>query len=211
MALDTNNALTPLAKAKQYIGSRATTDFDSRIESAINSASHRANSHTGRLLKKRSYDEIYDGDGSQRLLTKNYPIVESSSSQIQVFVVGARDSFASTTDFDSDSQVAYSDIFVNAERGEIRLKDNDFMKGTENIRVVYSAGYSTTNATTSSDHIPADLQDAVHETVAFQFEKQRQRAWLTRSVAHDDGSVNFYDTMPQMAWSALDSYKDYRG
>ena len=209
--LDTNNSLTTLALTKEFVGSTGTTEFDSRLSGAINSASHRANSHTGRLLKSRSYDQIYDGDGTRSLILDHYPIRESSSSEIQAYVVGSRDSYASTTDFDSESQIEYKDIYVNHERGELRLTDNSFTLGRENVRVVYTAGYSTTTASTEASHIPQDLQDGVHEMIAFQFEKQRQRAWITRSISHEDGSLSYFDNAPMTAYSALDAYKDRRG
>lgn len=210
-SLDTVNALTTLSLAKEYIGSTGTTSFDSRINGAINSASNRANSYTGRKLKERSYDEIYSGDGSQTLILNQYPIQASSSTQLQLYVVGARDSFKSTTDFDSDSQVDFEDIYVSEEKGELRIKDNDFSIGTENIRVKYTAGFSTTDAITTETHVPSDLQQVVHEMTAFEFEKQRQRAWITRTISHDDGSVSYFDSIAPGAWSVLDTYKDRRG
>jgi hypothetical protein len=210
-SLDTNNALTTLAIAKEFIGSTGTTANDSRINGAINSASNRTNSYTGRKLKRRDYDEIYNGDGSQTLLLNHYPIRAGSSTQLQLYIVGARDSYKSTTDFDSNSQVAFEDIYINSEKGELRIKDNDFAFGSENIRVVYNAGYSTTDAVTSSTHIPSDLQQVVNEMSAFEFEKQRQRAWITRTISHDDGSVSYFDGIAAGAWSVLDTYKDRRG
>jgi len=207
--LDAKNQLTTLDRASEYLGeSTGSTGLDGRIVAAINAASLRANSLTGRQLKQRSHDEVYDGDGSRRLMLNQYPVV-SSSSTLQLYITSTRDDFSSSTDF--DTQVDWEDINVNTEKGELFIKDQSFTLGNENVRVVYTAGYDTTSAaTTTANHIPGDLQDAVHELLAFQWEKQRRRAWVTRTISHDDGSMSYFDTIPMTAMSVIEEYRDWR-
>lgn len=208
--LDTNNNLTTLELAREYLGESESTKMTQRLQGAINAASARANNETGRLLKARAHSEIHDGDGTQRLLLKHFPVVADTSDDLQVYVVGARNSYAGTTDFDSDSQVDFDDIYVDASMGELTIKDNTFLRGTRNVLVSYTAGYDTTGATTASNHVPGDLQDAVHQIMAFEHERSRHRGWATRTITHDDGSVTYFDSVPITAVTVLERYRDWR-
>ena len=73
MALDTANALVSLAEAKTFLKISASSE-DSVIEDFINRASIWANDYTGRRLKSRSNSDTYDGDGSDLLLLRDYPL-----------------------------------------------------------------------------------------------------------------------------------------
>ena len=207
-AVDPNNALTTLDLTKEYLGeSTGTTGFNSRLNSLINSVSHRINSQTARQLKRRSHEEQYDGHGRQTLVLDHFPI-QSVSTDIGVWVVSSRDSFSSTSDFDANAKVDAADIHVDKDEGIIRIKDESFTQGVRNVLVTYSAGYSTTTATTASDHIPGDLQEAVHQMIAYDWQRQRQSAWATRTISHDDGSISYIEAAPLTAMTIIDSYRD---
>ena len=128
MALDTTNALVSLAEAKTFLKISASSE-DSVIEDFINRASIWANDYTGRRLKSRSNSDVYDGDGSDILLLRDYPVNAVTSFQIGDEPVPL---------------IIYEDFSLNAENGIIKTKNGRMItKGFQNVTITYTAGYST--------------------------------------------------------------------
>ena len=128
MALDTANALVSLADAKTFLKISASSE-DSVIEDFINRASIWANDYTGRRLKSRSNSDVYDGDGSDILLLRDYPVNAVTSFQIVDEPVPL---------------IIYEDFSLNAENGIIKTKNGRMVtKGFQNVSLTYTAGYST--------------------------------------------------------------------
>lgn len=142
MALDTANALVSLAEAKTFLKISASSE-DSVIEDFINRASIWANDYTGRRLKYRPMTDIYDGEGSDLLLLRDYPI------------------FGLSTILIDDYTVTSDDVTINYQSGLIKLKNGlSFVKGFQNITVDYLAGY-----TISQDPGLPDLPETIKEAV----------------------------------------------
>ena len=128
MALDTTNALVSLAEAKTFLKISASSE-DSVIEDFINRASIWANDYTGRRLKSRSNSDVYDGDGSDILLLRDYPVNAVTLLQIVDEPVPL---------------IIYEDFSLNAENGIIKTKNGRMItKGFQNVTITYTAGYST--------------------------------------------------------------------
>ncbi|HMX42100.1 MAG TPA: phage head-tail connector protein [Elusimicrobiota bacterium] len=128
MALDTTNALVSLAEAKTFLKISASSE-DSVIEDFINRASIWANDYTGRRLKSRSNSDVYDGDGSDILLLRDYPVNAVTLFQIVDEPVPL---------------IIYEDFSLNAENGIIKTKNGRMItKGFQNVTITYTAGYST--------------------------------------------------------------------
>ena len=82
------------------------------------------------------FTEYYDGDGSQTLFVTKFPIRSVTS----VNVDSARTWGASTL-------ISSSDIITNEfKNGWVRLYASTFQSGRENVKIVYKAGWKTTDA-----------------------------------------------------------------
>lgn len=132
MALDTTNALVSLAEAKTFLKISASSE-DSVIEDFINRASIWANDYTGRRLKSRSNSDVYDGDGSDLLLLRDYPLVSITDLRID------DGSYSG-----APPQTTSDDYTLNLPSGLIKLKNGVlFVKGFQNVAITYTAGYTT--------------------------------------------------------------------
>lgn len=134
MALDTTNALVSLAEAKTFLKITASSE-DSVIEDFINRASIWANDYTGRLLKSRANTDYYDGNGGNVLSLNQYPVTTLTSLNDDTDRV-----------FGSGTAINVStDVILNTDAGIVTLfnQATAFSVGTMNIKVVYTAGYTT--------------------------------------------------------------------
>jgi hypothetical protein len=140
--------LTTLATVKEYLGLTGTGE-DSLLNRLIDWATDFIHSYCGRTFPQGSYDEYYDGDGTDTLLSHQFPIVSVNSLEVDGTVK------------DSTSFVLYAPL------GIIRLKSGVFPRGKKNVRLQYTAGYAT---------IPKDLEQASIELVALKYyDRGRER------------------------------------
>lgn len=143
--------LTTIDGVKAYLsggGSQVSSADDDLIQDAITAFSQWALSFTGRdsLSGVALYTEIYDGNGSYRIFTRNSPILAVSS--IQVNGVTVQPSSAYNT----------PGYYIELEKRSIAIRSGGnasftvnsfsggslpyaFLKGFGNIQIVYSAGY----------------------------------------------------------------------
>lgn len=132
MSLDTVNALVTLQEAKTFLKITAETE-DSVIEDFINRASIWANDYTGRRLLFRSNSDSYDGDGSDLILLRDYPVTSIPDFRID-----------DGTNEGSPPSVPSDDYTLNSQSGLIKLKNGVmFVKGFMNVTITYTAGYTT--------------------------------------------------------------------
>lgn len=96
-------------------------------------------SYCGRILSRGDYDEYIDGDGTDSLLSHQFPAISVISLEVDGIVK------------DSKSFVLY------ASQGFLRLKSGVFPRGKKNVRLQYTAGYAT---------IPKDIERVCSELVA---------------------------------------------
>ena len=144
-AIDTNNNLTTLVQVRLYVQSTASTANNSRLNGLIDAVSHDFNNRTGRLLKRRTSTEYYDGSGSADLYLRRYPI-RSLSSGLTVRVVGSRTDFTTeTTEFSTATSVPSSYLAVYSSEGRLHRIDGAFTAGHLNVKVAYDAGYSVSS------------------------------------------------------------------
>lgn len=140
--------ITTLATVKEYLGLTGTEE-DSLLNRLIDWATDFIHSYCGRIFPQGSYDEYYDGDGTEGLLSQQFPIVSVSSLEVDGVVK------------DSTSLVIYAPL------GLIRLKSGTFPKGKQNVRLQYTAGYAT---------LPKDLEHACIELVSLKYyDRGRER------------------------------------
>ncbi len=108
-----------------------------------------AKTYTGRDLLVASYTEYYDGDGGSVLRLDQSPIISISSISIDAARIFAAASLIPATDIIGDAK--------SSLLGFVELLTYSFSRGVKNVKVVYSAGYST---------VPADLSGAVKLIIA---------------------------------------------
>lgn len=194
MALDTANALVSLAEAKTFLKISASSE-DSVIEDFINRASIWANDYTGRRLKYRPLmTDIYDGDGSDILLLKDYPIFGLSRVLID------------------DYTVASDDVTVNYQSGLIKLKNGlSFVKGFQNITVDYWAGYTISQDPGLPD-LPETIKEAVLLYVGHLYRRQYadQKFGVQSETVGDRTTTYGSDDIIPKAKSLLNPYRSER-
>jgi hypothetical protein len=103
-------------------------------------------------FKSKVYTEYYDGDGYTSLFIHNYPIISITSMNDD-----------SDWGFGNDTLISSSTYRIVDEM-YIVLKDYSFTKGTQNIKVVYTAGYET---------IPRDLNLACIKEVVRAYKNRK--------------------------------------
>ena len=155
MAIDLTVALIALADAKAFLKVTAGTD-DGIIGDLVNEVSVWVANFIGRplLLPASPYVEYYDGDGSNELLLRRFPVVAVTNLN--------RDYLRQwTTDTDIDLT---DDVMIDLPAGIIRLWNNEvnFYKGRGNIRVTYTAGWTLAQ-------IPYAIQLAVRKLVSYMY------------------------------------------
>lgn len=97
-----------------------------------------------RKLSVQTHTDYYNG-GTSRIFLKNYPLVAITSINDDPFY-----------EFASDTLIEATDYYTFNDAGEIVLKAYNFMSGEKNVKIVYSAGYST---------FPRDLKEAIIKMV----------------------------------------------
>jgi hypothetical protein len=189
--MDVVNRLVILDDVKDVIGiDQAESAHDEKLERMINAASWFCNNYTHRKLKSRALTEYYNGDGTNTLLTNEYPITVLTS----VYDDLAR-AYGADTLIDSGDLVIVPDDLAYS----IVYDGGAFLPGLRNLKVTYTAGYTT---------VPWDLQEAALELCAFYWDNFENKLFGKMSVTLADGSVHMETTkIPASVLRILDLYK----
>jgi|ERR1044071_1695302 hypothetical protein len=192
MSVDATVALISLAQAKTFLKiPNATTSEDSFLESLINNVSSLASRYCARTFVSTAFTEYYDGDGSDKLYLRNYPIVS---------IANLYDDLLRTFGADSAIDIT-NDVLIHAGAGIVQLWNNEsaFAKGKANIKIVYNAGYAS---------IPYDLQHATLLMVLFAYKRQYQdqRIGIQSETIGDRTTTFSNDDIPNEAQLILDRY-----
>lgn len=192
MALDTANALVSLDEAKTFLKISASSE-DSVIEDFINRASIWANDYTGRRLKSRSNSDKYDGDGSDLLLLRDYPLVSITDLRID-----------DGTYEGAPPPTSSEDYALNSQSGLIKLKNGVlFVKGFQNVHIIYTAGYTTA---------PETVKEAVLLYVGHLYRRQYadQKFGVQSETVGDRTTTYGSDDIIPKAKSLLNPYRSER-
>lgn len=131
-------ALVTLDDLKLFMRINVNTS-DERLKYLINQATDFIERYCQRRFTAETYtNETYDGDGTDELFLKNWPVISFTSLSYN----GAHNNSGSFTVIDTE------DYWVNTAGGYI-TKSSIFNRGTQNYRATYQAGYTV---------IPYDLQ-----------------------------------------------------
>lgn len=179
-------SLVSLNDVKTLCGSTVPED-DNLIAQLINRYSTLVETYLGRNVLSRVYIEDYDGGGYDELFTNQYPITSISGIYNDTDWEWTADTLIDS-DYYRKSQDANSIIFTS----DVTLGDY-----RENIRVVYTAGYSD---------VPEDIKMICIEEVARAF-KNRQEIGVT-SKTLGDGSISYSaQGLLTKTTMVLDSYR----
>lgn len=124
--------LTTLTKAKNYLGISG-TDEDTLLNELISGASKAIENFCNRIFGEAPYTEYHDGRGRPSVVLKQLPVVSVTSVHDDI-----------DRDFEAGDLVDADNYIVDMVAGIIILKnDATFADGVLNVKVVYTAGYST--------------------------------------------------------------------
>lgn len=126
------------------------TKFNNIIADLIKQKTSDIESYCGRVFNVMTYsgeDEntLYNGDGSDRLLLRQYPIISITSIHDDI-----------DRQYNASDLLSSDDYYGENDSGMIVLDGEVFTKGKRNIKVLYQAGYKT---------IPEDLRGACEKLV----------------------------------------------
>ena len=199
-----SGALTTRQRLKDFLDISADdTTTNNVLDRIIDACSDWVESYCRRTFKRTTYtNEMYDGNDSQYLLLRNYPIDTTQS-----FVLEMRTSSLDEDDWESIDSEEYfvhsEEGYINFPRAEYGKGGRKFIIGTQNYRVDYTAGYylpgDANYSQGASNSLPLDLEMAVWKLCA--------AAWNSR---RGDASVQSERLGSYSVTFAKESFEDER-
>ncbi len=164
--------LTTLAAVKRYLGSEVEgiTSVDAILQDLITESSAWVTTQIGRTFATTTVTEPQDGDGTTRLILKQSPVVSITS-----VTVGTDPAIPQRPNADAGS------LGWVKNGNAVDLVGYIFTIGVQNVVIVYVAG----------EAVPADLEGAVKERVAFKYRRRQNLGMNSISVANE--SVSYAD------------------
>lgn len=174
--------LITVDNVKEYLGIQGNTD-DSLLARLVSACSAAAASYTSRKILTTVHTFICNGNGRAVLALPQYPVTQVSSVMVGDTVVPASQSMTDS------GYVVSGDI--------IYLRGYEFSHGIQNVKVVYTAGYTT---------CPLDLAQATVEWVSSVY-KRRHR--IDEESKNLQGMVVSFstDSIPKPVKAVLNLYK----
>lgn len=187
------SAITTLADVKTYLRMTKAAD-DELLKRLINIVSADCqNRHCQRLFLKQTHtDEVHDGNDSDTMFMKHYPIVSVAS------ITKYKNATALTvlgTDFDFD-----------ADAGEIvLLSGHTFTKSYREVKITYDAGFDGVS------NVPDELRFSIDQGVAHKYQETLKKSYhVERQDIGGDvgGSVDYIST--EYPKHVLDIWKKHK-
>lgn len=188
-----DNAWTTLVAVKRHLKIDALdTEHDTELEELINASYLLLEGYIHHPLKSATYTEDYDGDATNTLILRKYPIISITSIHDDTARAFGADTLVPATDYVLDNE---------EEVGAVRLFQNTsiFTRGIKNVRVVYVAGYAT---------IPADAARACILLVAWLFNRAGSESIVSQALG---GKSESYvdDLLPLYIKQLVNRFKEY--
>ena len=144
---------------KRYLGIDAgETGPDALLDQLLEYASERIESHCGRRFASEELTEYHDGPGTSRLVLDRRPVTDLSAAYVDA-----------DRDFGASTVIPAEELVLYPEAGLLVRAGSPFPRGARNVKVVYTAGYTS---------LPDDLAAACVKLAA---------AWYAHSQAGADG------------------------
>ena len=182
-------ALVTLDLVKQHLEIPSTiTSQDARLNLLIDVVSTHVEEFCDRVFAQATYTETQDGTSQAELLLEHYPVTSITSLHID-----------SLREFDAGSLVDVDEYTV-IDDNTLRLHDGHFPRGSQNVQVVYTAGYAT---------IPSAVQYATLMIIEQLFRANEDRRVGRSSVSKNGETVNFIHGWPEEAKKLLATYRKH--
>ena len=182
--------LTTLENVRAYLGLAVTSD-DVLLTRLIAAASAWIQTFTNRVFAVAPYTEVVDGNGTARLMVRNYPIVALTS------VTCAEDGVA----IDPASLVAgvrtVTLVPTTTYTPSLTYR-RAWPLGKSNITVVYTAGYATP---------PMDIEEACIEIVALRY-REKDRVGASSTNVHGESVTFSVMDVPASVKTILRNWRD---
>ena len=167
-----------------YTGGAVIGISDPLLSRMIAACSTFIESWLNRIIAAQEYTEMLNGNDRDTLFLENYPVTAINSLKIDGHIIAQRGELPSSGGY----------VFDN---NELYLDGGYFTKGIKNVKVVYTAGYSS---------IPADIEQACIDMIGDWF-RYIDRIGKT-SQAIEGQSTSFTNTaIPARALLVLQQYK----
>lgn len=197
--------LTSRTKVKRHIGiPSSNTSKDALIDQIIEGVSGFIETQTHRTFEVKEYTEIFDGDGSDEIFLKQYPLRSVISLTINKSVI------------DLDAEEDAETIVIDNDAGSI-YRQAGFAAGRKNIKVVYEAGFNAPDDPADSgseesgetgEDLPTALEAAAIRLSARVYE--RRTAEGVSNVAPTGISIAYKDAIDADITSILEAYTKRR-
>ena len=184
-------ALTTVDSVRKQLGMPASVvnqDLRNKIEKLINACSAAIESFIERQVLSRSYAEIYDGRGTDRLVPQQWPILSIDELWIDT----------SRLFTDPANQLPVTDYAVVDEQTAVELLFRQFSSGRYSTKIVYTAGFT---------RVPYDISYACDLFCEWLF-RMNEREDIGRTTrSKGDESVNIEQSMPTVVVDMIRKYK----
>lgn len=189
MALN-DNALTTLANVKSHLGmDQSYQTEDARLELFINAASSRIERFCDRKFQMQTHTEYFHGRRQNILMPRQWPLVSVTELKI-----------ACDRDWDNTDPEDEENYSIDDDANTVGY-DYIFPTGRQNIRLIYTAGYSNVSGQAS------DLELACIWFVEW-FYRHRDREDMGMStMTKNDESVGVLSIAPPMIMELINPYK----
>ncbi len=185
-------SLTSVSNIKTNCGITSSAN-DTMLSDLLTQIEAMADQYCDRTLSYNAttMTEYYDGGGVSVLQLNNYPIVAITSIHDDL-----------DHEYGADTLISSADYILNSKNGQILLEGLLFGNGVLNVKVVYTAGYGSSPATSA----PSDLVLAIERLV---FAEYIERIAGVNTTVEQDF---FYkpDKLRREAYKILDRYKRVR-
>jgi hypothetical protein len=186
--------LVLLSDLKDYIGLPSTeTAKDNLLNAIIEGVSRFFESEIHRNLELQEYTEIIDGDDSDTIILKQFPVTEVDYIKID------------NAEIDLETEQAYPiSLYIDKESG-ILERSSGWNGGFKNIEVKYSAGFTLPGEESGADYtLPEDIILAAKRLSARVYEKR------TAEGISSAENISYKDFVDEDIKSTIGSYYKFR-
>lgn len=177
---NTKKALTTLARCKLFMGISSDA-YDGLITMLINQTTDFVERYCKRSFLSQAYtSEVYDGNGTDTLILKQFPVTAFSSLQYR----NSNDNTDSWTTYNATSDYMWQ------EDGRVIFLGGKTIDFPKKYRATYTAGYliDFDNENTAASHtLPGEIEYACQKLVSAAFNTRRAEGF--QSTSQGDTSV----------------------
>jgi len=179
-----NPNLTSVENVKEYLGIADATDADDILfNRLIRAASDFIRTYIGRDITDEDYNERLNGNGSDRMVMRNYPIISVRTLAIDgVSIPAAKNFRESGYLFDADT---------------IYLVGYRFTRGVQNVVISYSAGY---------EEVPFGIEQACIDLVSLKYRERERVGVQSKTLATEQVTYKIWD-LTESAKNMLNGYQ----